>query len=161
MCIWLRLVRERPPQRPVLRVDEEQHLMAAAPAHLQDLIVLALDTGMRRGELLHQRWAHVDLARCLLAVTHSKTAGGEGREIPLTTRAYALLARRAYESDLVFTYHDHPIGTIKTAWKSTLRRAGIRHVRFHDLRQHAGSRIMPGPAWERSLPGLYSHIWSL
>ena len=140
--VRLRLVRERPPQRPVLRVDEEQQLMAAAPVHLKDLIVLALDTGMRRGELLHQRWEHVDLARRLLAVTQSKTAGGEGREIPLTTRAFALLECRTRESDLVFTYHDHPIGTIKTAWKSTLRRAGIRHVRFHDLRHTFNTRLL-------------------
>jgi integrase len=138
----LRLVRERPPQRPVLRLDEERRLMAAAPVHLKDLIVVALDTGMRRGELLHQRWEHVDLARRLLAVTHSKTAGGEGREIPLTTRAYTLLDGRAHEAALVFTYHEQPIGTIKTAWKATLRRAGTRHVRFHDLRHTFNTRLL-------------------
>ena len=57
----IRMVRERPPQRPVVRIDEERKLLAAAPKHLGELIVLALDTGMRRGELLHQRWEHVDL----------------------------------------------------------------------------------------------------
>ena len=59
--------------------------------HLKPIIMTALDTGMRRGEILQQRWEHIDLDRQLLFVTRSKTAAGEAREIPLTARVICLL----------------------------------------------------------------------
>jgi len=89
------LVRERRTPRMVMSVAEEVHLLGAAAPHLRNLVIAAFDTGMRRGELLGQRWEHVDLGRNLLFVTRSKTAEGEAREIPLTRRLIALLARRS------------------------------------------------------------------
>jgi integrase len=138
----IRLVRERPTPRPVVRIDEECKLLQAAPPYLRELIALALDTGMRRGELLHQRLEHVDLPRQLLAVTHSKTAGGEGREIPLTTRVYTVLKSRASTNGLVFLYRDQQLRNVKKSWHGTLKRAAIRHVRFHDLRHTFNTRLL-------------------
>src|SRR5579884_2154904 len=86
------MVRERRKPRAVMTLAEEDKLLAQAAPHLRQLIVAALDTGMRRGELLTERWEHVDFARRLLSVTHSKTAGGEAREIPLTNRLHTMLA---------------------------------------------------------------------
>ncbi len=85
------MVRSRRKPRLILSVTEEEKLLAAAAPHLRDMIVASLDTGMRRGEILAQRWEHIDFERRLVCVTHSKTAGGEGREIPLTTRLFNLL----------------------------------------------------------------------
>src|SRR5712692_9228517 len=87
----LRLVPERRKPRSILGFEEEARLLGTAAPHLRLIIVTALDTGMRRGEILHQRWEHVDFNRRLLSVTQSKTAGGEGREIPLTERVNSLL----------------------------------------------------------------------
>lgn len=139
----LRLPHERRSPRPVATVDEERKLLAAAPSHLAAMIVVALDTGMRLGEILHQRWEHVDLSRRLLRVSKSKTAQGEGREIPLTTRVFRLLEDRQRPDGPVFLYRNHPIATsTKTAWRSTLKAAGIRHVRFHDLRHTFNTRML-------------------
>src|SRR5205807_1671706 len=82
----IRLERERRKKRPVLSLAEEALLLPAASPHLRDITIVALDTGMRRGEILHQRWEDVDFPRQLLYVTHSKTPKGEAREIPLTHR---------------------------------------------------------------------------
>ena len=136
------LVRERRTPRMVISVREEQALLAVASPHLRILIIAALDTGMRRGELLAQRWEHVDLNRGLIFVTRSKTAEGEGREIPLTKRLSNLLAASPRPSGPVFTYRDRPISLIKTAWKATMRRAGIRYYRFHDLRHAFNCRLL-------------------
>jgi integrase len=87
----MRLERERKRKRPVLSLEEEAPLLEAAAPHLRPIIIAALDAGMRRGELLTQRWEDVDFARRLLFVTHSKTPEGESREIPLTTRLFDLL----------------------------------------------------------------------
>jgi integrase len=138
----LRLVQERRKPRSILALDDEERLLAAAAPHLRQLIVAALDTGMRRGELLHQLWEHVDFNRKLLSVTQSKTAGGEGREIPFTNRTYELLLAERKQEGFLFTFKGKPIGTIKTAWKAAVRRAEIRYLRFHDLRHTFNTRLM-------------------
>ena len=85
------MTRERKKPRFVLSVAEEDLLLPSAAPHLASIILAALDTGMRRGEILTQRWEHIDFNRQLLSVTHSKTAEGEAREIPLTGRLLEFL----------------------------------------------------------------------
>jgi integrase len=138
----LRLVQERRKPRSILGLDDEGRLLAAAAPHLRQLIVAALDTGMRRGELFHQLWEHVDFNRRVLSVTQSKTAGGEGREIPFTNRIHEFLLAERKEEGLLFTRNGKPMRNIKTAWKAAVRRAGIRYLRFHDLRHTFNSRLM-------------------
>jgi integrase len=137
-----RMERERRTKRPVMSVREEQLLLAASPEHLQRIITCALHTGMRRGEILSQRWEDIDFDNRILHVTHSKTPEGEAREIPLTNRLYAMLLAHRKNSGVIFTYGDDAIKIIKTTWKSSLRRSGIRHFRFHDLRHTANTRMM-------------------
>ena len=74
----MRMVRERRRRRPVLSVEEEIQLLKSAADHLRPIIITALDAGMRRGEILNQRWEDIDFPRRLLSVTKSKTAEGEG-----------------------------------------------------------------------------------
>lgn len=138
----LRMERERRTKRPVMSVREENVLMAHAAVHLQRIIRCALDTGMRRGEIFSQRWEDVDLDNRILHVTRSKTPEGESRIVPLTTRVYEMLLSIRNKSGIVFTYDNNPIKIVKTAWAASLRRSGLRHFRFHDLRHTANSRLM-------------------
>lgn len=140
----IRLSRARRKPKPILTLAEEDKLLLAAAPHLHDIVITALDTGMRRGEILNQRREHIDLNRRVLSVTRSKTAQGEAREIPLTMRLTELLARslRDKPEGLLFTFKDKPIHKIKTAWKAAIRRAGIRYLRFHDLRHTHNTRLM-------------------
>jgi integrase len=138
----LRMERERRTKRPVLSLREELLLEKAAPEHLQRIILCALHTGMRRGEILSQRFEDIDFDNRILHVTHSKTPEGEAREIPLTNRLYEALMAHRESRGPVFTYHGDPIKIIKSSWAATLRRSGIRHFRFHDLRHTANTRMM-------------------
>jgi integrase len=138
----LRMERERRTKRPVMSVREEQLLLAAAPPHLQRIILCALHTGMRRGEILSQRWEDIDFDNRILHVTHSKTPEGEAREIPLTRRLYEMLLANRQTRGPVFTYEGDAIKVVKTSWASSLRRSGIRRFRFHDLRHIANTRMM-------------------
>jgi integrase len=138
----IRLERERRSKRPVLSLQEEALLVQHAAPHLEKIAVVALDTGMRRGEILHQRWEDVDFARRLLCVTHSKTPEGESREIPLTERLFTLLSAIRKDSGLIFTFEGKPIWSVKTAWKAAIRRAGIRYIRFHYLRHTFNTRLL-------------------
>jgi integrase len=138
----IRLERERRKKKPVLSVDEETLLLSAASSHLSQIVTVALDTGMRRGEILHQTWEDVDFPRRLLYVTHSKTPEGEAREIPLTERVHTLFSSMKKDSGLIFTFDGKPIFSLKTAWKTAIRKAGIRYIRFHYLRHTFNTRLL-------------------
>src|SRR5579872_6464694 len=80
----LKMARERRTRRQVLSVPEEQPLLGSAKDHLYAMVIMALDTGMRRGEITSQLWEDIDFSRRVLFVTHSKTPEGESLEIPIT-----------------------------------------------------------------------------
>ena len=151
------MVRERRKPRLMVTVAEEDKLFAAAAPHLRSIIIAALDTGMRRGEILAERWAHVDFTRRILYVTHSKTAGGESREIPLTERLLADLESRRKPDGLIFTFENEAIRQIKTAWKAAIRRAGIRYFRFHDLRHAFNTRLLEAGVMQEVRKALMGH----
>lgn len=153
----MRLVPERRKPRVLPSFEDERLLLAAATPHLRNLVIAALDTGMRRGELLHQQWEHVDFSRRLLSVTQSKTAGGEGREIPLTERVYSLFLALRRNEGLLFTYNGEPIRSLKTAWKTAMRRAAIRYFRFHDLRHTFNTRLMEAGVMQEIRKALMGH----
>ncbi len=151
------MVRERRKPRAVMSPDEEARLLSQAAPHLPPLVIAALDTGMRRGELLSERWEHIDFSRRLLFVTHSKTAGGEAREIPLTTRLFELLSAAPQKEGLVFLFKGRPLHRIKTAWAAAIRRAGIRYYRFHDLRHTFNTRLMEAGVMQEVRKALMGH----
>jgi integrase len=149
----IRLERERRKKKPVLSLEEELRLLPAASPHLRQIVTLALDTGMRRGEILNQRWEDVDFPRRLLYVTHSKTPEGEAREIPLTDRVFTLLSGMKKENGLLFAFErpsdkkkpvreEKAIRSLKTGWKAAIRRAGVRYIRFHYLRHTFNTRLL-------------------
>jgi integrase len=166
----LKLEKPRRKKRPVMSFLDEEKLLDAAATHLRDISICALDVGMRRGEILSQLWEDIDFPRRVLSVTHSKTAGGESREIPLTGRLYDLLSKRRQAQGLVFTYNGKPLSRIKTAWKAAVRRAGIKAYRFKDLRSTFNSRLIEagvikdvrkelmGHSRNEDTNDLYSHI---
>ena len=153
----LRMARERRTRKPVLSVAEEDLLLGAASKHLQGIVITALDTGMRRGEVLGQRWEHIDFPRRLLFVTKSKTPEGESREIPLTARLFDLLSARQRKEGVIFTYHGNPFRDLKTAWRIVLQKSGIRHVRFHDLRHTFNTRLMEAGVMQEVRMALMGH----
>jgi len=153
----LKMARERRTRRQVLSVAEEQLLLSAATGHLYTMIIAALDTGMRRGEITSQRWEDIDFDRKLLFVTHSKTPEGESREIPLTARLHDLLLENRKAKGLVVSYKGKPVRIIKRTWKTALKNAQIRHVRFHDLRHTFNTRLMEAQVLQEIRMALMGH----
>jgi integrase len=138
----MKMARERRTRRQVLSVAEEESLLGSAKGHLRMMIVAALDTGMRRGEITSQRWEDIDFSRKLVSVTRSKTPEGESREIPLTERLLKLLLENRKDSGLIVDYKGQPVRNIKRSWTTALKNAQVRHVRFHDLRHTFNTRLM-------------------
>jgi integrase len=103
--------------------------------YLKPIVVLALETGMRRGEILAIRKQDVKIEDRLLHIPHSKN--GSARTIPLTKRAFDLIM------DLKTTDPVFPIkvSTLRQSWKRLTNTANLDDFRFHDLRHEALSRF--------------------
>jgi integrase len=69
------------------RIDEaeEAALLSAAPSHIQAMIVAAIDTGMRQGEMLALRFGDVDLERGLITLRGETTKSRKMRVVPIST----------------------------------------------------------------------------
>jgi integrase len=127
----------------VLSVEEEVRLAIALEpkgwrnSWMLPLVKLALETAMRRGELLALQWRNIDLARQTAYLPTSKS--GKPRTVPLSMGAVALLASLPKtDADIVF-----PIAaqTMEAAFKRARVRADLADLRFHDLRHTATSRM--------------------
>lgn len=130
----------------VLTFAEEQRLLevcANQRAHLKPLVITALDTGMRRGELLKLRWREVDLETQNIIVTAMNSKTARARTIAMTPRVHEELSRLWKQSPkdpkvLVFGIVD----TVKRSWSSACEKAKITEIRFHDLRHTALTRMI-------------------
>jgi integrase len=153
----LKMARERRTRRQVLSLPEERSLLSAAPPHLAAMIIAALDTGMRRGEITNQLWEDIDFSQRVLFVTRSKTPEGESREIPLTARLHRWLDDNRRDNGVVFGYEGAQVRIIKRSWKTALKNAGVRHVRFHDLRHTFNTRLMEAGVLQEIRMALMGH----
>jgi integrase len=153
----LRMARERRTRRQVLSLKEEERLLGVAADHLRTMLVVALDTGMRRGEITSQRWEDIDFAQGVLFVTRSKTPEGESREIPLTRRLRRHLGELRQPDGLIIDFNGRPVRIVKRSWATALRNAGVRHLRFHDLRHTFNTRLMEAGVLQEVRMALMGH----
>ena len=102
------------------------------------VIVFAIETGMRRGEILGLQWKHVDLERRIAFLPLTKN--GSSREVPLSTKAAQVLAKQQQRKDTTWPFPFTPNG-FRLAWDRLRSRAGLSDLRFHDLRHEAISRF--------------------
>jgi integrase len=153
----LRLARERRVKRSVLSLSEEERLLAVSPGHLRRMIVAALYAGLRRGEVLHQRWEDIDFDRQILSVTRSKTPEGEAREIPLAAPLLEVLLPICDVRGLVFTYKGRGIADYKTAWNHAVKTSLSRHFLFHELRHTFNTRLMEAGVMQEIRKSLMGH----
>jgi len=142
-----------------LEAGEEQRLMEALEpserdakgrykgirnAWIKPLVLFALETAMRRGELLSLKWSNVDIDRRIALLPMTKN--GTARTVPLSTKAIDLLRQLPRSLDgRVFPLSAN---ALKLAYARSVQRAGLENLRFHDLRREATSRLA------RRLPNL-------
>jgi integrase len=153
----LKMARERRTRRQVLSVAEEEQLLSSAKDHLYAMVVMALDTGMRRGEITSQLWEDVDFSQKVLFVTHSKTPEGESREIPLTERLHQYLLENRKAEGMVINFKGQPVRIVKRTWKTALKNSKLRHMRFHDLRHTFNTRLMEAGVLQEIRMALMGH----
>jgi len=127
--------RELPDLRAVAFVD-----------HVTPLILVAKNTGMRRGELFDLNWRDVDLDAALLTVRAHTTKSHKTRRIPLNRTARETL--RQWKDQTTGTGFVFPgkeggrLDNIHKSWQSIVKEAGIPDFRFHDLRHDFASKLV-------------------
>jgi integrase len=149
----VRWLRTPAPEFDFLTFEEAARLVAAADAEWRSMILLAMRTGLRQGELLGLRWDDVDLIAGRLMVRRSAVRGvigtpknGKSREIPLSDDAIAALRSLSsrFRGELVFEKADGRLLT-KGDCKHPLRRAcckaGLRQIGWHMLRHTFASHL--------------------
>jgi len=114
--------------------------------YLTPFVLLAINTGLRRGELFNLKWGDVDSNSKNLVIHGFNAKSKKTRTVPLNTEALDLLkkwSKQSISKEFVFPglYGDR-ITDIKKPWKNLLDSAGIENFRFHDLRHHFASRLV-------------------
>jgi integrase len=116
--------------------------------YVTPFVLLALNTGLRRGELLQLQWRDVDLTRKLLTVRGEGAKTGQTRHVPLNSEIASVLknwnARDAESEWFVFSGNSTtaPLTEARRAWRGVLRTAKIKSFRFHDLRHTFASKLV-------------------
>ena len=123
-----------------LASDEKERLLTAASLqrniYIASIIEFAIETGMRRSEILKLRWCDVDLENGFASLYDTKN--GEDRRVPLTKRCIEVLQTVPQTDEQVFPIS---VTCLRLAWNRARNKAGITDLRFHDLRHEAVSRF--------------------
>jgi integrase len=109
--------------------------------HLTPAVLLLMNTGLRRGELLKLHWTSIDFDRRWLTIEGGNAKTRQTRYVPLNDEAMGVLTRwreQASEGARVFGIST----SFKTAWGRLLRRAQITNFRWDDLRHYFASRLV-------------------
>ena len=135
------------------------------------MVRFTLATGLREANVTGLEWSQIDLGRRTAWIHPDQAKARKAIAVPLNADAIAVLQRQRGSHDhSVFVYRDEPIRKANTkAWRSALKRAGIKDFRWHDLRHTWASwHIQAGTplhvlqelgAWESSkMVRRYAHL---
>jgi integrase len=173
--------------RPLSLEETRRLLRESCGDRLEALYVLAVTTGMRQGELLALRWQDVDLKNAILSVRHTLTRSGgrvvigepktkkSRRSISLTPRAVealeahlerqlreiGILGDRYEDQGLLFTTGTgspiNPSNLRQRSFAQLLKKAGLPHIRFHDLRHTCATLLLAQGTHPKYVQELLGH----
>jgi integrase len=186
----IRMLKPKQDTGRALSEDEQHRLLTACKKSrsrsLYPAVLLSLHSGLRNAELRHLRWRQVDLLQRTVMVGKSKTAGGEGRIVPLSQTATRCLEEwrsqfpDAQPEHYVFPSErygldgedgyltgkagkpyeirtDTPIGSWKVSWTAARAVAKVS-CRWHDMRHTFVSSMAEGQASDATIMSLAGHL---
>jgi integrase len=139
----VKMLKENNTRMRFLEQEEIISLLSKCGDDLRPIVVVALNTGMRLGEILGLRWKDVDFQRGIIFLHDTKN--GEKREVPMNENVRsALTAIPKYKtSEFVFCHKDgSPCRDIRSSFFTAMKNSGIKDFRFHDLRHTFASHLV-------------------
>lgn len=136
---------EEPPGRTrFLSTEEAKTLLECSSPHLMPIVMTALNTGMRLGEILPLTWTQVHIDSVIEPyIELSETKNNRKRFIPLNDDMVGLMKGLKNDSRHVFLgTRGEPLKSVKMPFETALKRAGIKDFRFHDLRHTFASHYV-------------------
>ncbi|MCH8029581.1 MAG: site-specific integrase [Candidatus Dadabacteria bacterium] len=137
----------------ILTPDEEQRLLSCSPSYLKPIITTALNTGMRKSEILTLTWDAVDFENNLITVGFLVSKSKRTRKIPINATLKTVLLEQKLKGGgseyVILSSNGNPYkrhDSLKQAFGKALRDADIEGLRFHDLRHTAATRMVESGA---------------
>lgn len=129
--------------------------LGAYADHMTPVVLLGMNTGLRRGELLALDWSDINLDARLLTVRRENAKSGKQRHVPLNAEALAVLKQWLSQTTDVGSVFG--VASVKSGWESLLTAAKVENFRFHDLRHHFASRLVMGGVDLNTVKELLGH----
>ena len=141
---FIKQLRENNRRDRVLSLDEERRIFEHARDPHDLVIMMALDTGMRLGEIMSLTWSRVNMDDGIIAIEARKTKSGAPRIVPIPFRLMERLKSEGPQKGAVIKWAGKPMKSPRTAFERILRLTGIKDLHFHDLRHTYSSRLAAG-----------------
>ena len=137
----VKLFKENNNRLRYLEYSEAERLVECCKGYLRDIVVVALNTGMRQGEIFNLKWSDIDFDRKIIHLQTTKN--GESRKIAMNQQTHAVLSSVNRDEAASYAFHNNgkPFTNVKRSFATALRRAGISDFRFHDLRHTFASHL--------------------
>jgi len=138
----VKLLKAKKYEMQILSKIEIDLLIKAAEERLKSVLIVALNTGMRRGEVLGLRWSDIDFVNYNIHVKNTKS--GRDRDIPMNSLVADVLKKQDMSSEFVFLHlwqSDKSLKNVSHSLKMACHKVGIEKFRFHDLR-HTAATLM-------------------
>ncbi len=114
--------------------------------YLKPMVLISINTGLRRGELFALTWERIDLEKAFITVHWSTSKNSKSRHVPLNAEALSVLSswkKQSEDSGLVFPGRNgSELTHVKRSWATALKDADIQNFRWHDMRHHFASRLV-------------------
>jgi integrase len=138
----VKFLREANHKLRYLEKDEIKRLIDTCEDFIRPLIIVAVNTGLRKAELFNLKWRDINLNKGIIHLLRTKN--GEKREVPMNQAVQTVIMNiiRNSQSEYVFCNSDgKPYVDIRIAFAKSLKRAGIENFRWHDLRKTFASQL--------------------
>ncbi|OGP62750.1 MAG: hypothetical protein A2170_10055 [Deltaproteobacteria bacterium RBG_13_53_10] len=135
---------ERQIEMKILSQEEIGRLLDYTSPRLKPIVIVALNTGLRKGEILHLRWSDIDFDNKFIFLKETKS--NRFRKIPMSGLVLETLRALKRDKEFVFTNPrtSRPLSDLQTGFKAACRKAAVGDLRFHDLRHTAATYMVTG-----------------
>lgn len=139
----VKLFKENNKRTRYLEKGEIKKLLDACEGHIKPIVILALNTGMRKREILNLRWQDIDIEKGIVYLLDTKNS--EKREVPINdlVKRTLIKIRKHPDSPYVFYNKDgKPYANVRKSFFTALKKVDIMNFRFHDLRHTFASHLV-------------------